>query len=90
MTETLILATVGGVAALVLAMFLPAILELRKPKDAGPRLITENFAFPLPLTNTVPLNNQQVLSDLEEEARIAPTHPKFLSYLSNLESFAVE
>jgi hypothetical protein len=28
-----------GLPALLLAMFLPAVLEWKKPKDAGPRLI---------------------------------------------------
>ncbi len=43
MVANLILFTVAIFATgllLVLLMFLPAIIELRKPRDAGPRLIT--------------------------------------------------
>jgi hypothetical protein len=29
------------IAAFIIILFLPAILELRKPKDAGPRKIAE-------------------------------------------------
>jgi hypothetical protein len=29
------------IAAFIIVLFLPTILELRKPKDAGPRKITE-------------------------------------------------
>ncbi|MDI6690844.1 MAG: hypothetical protein QME50_03120 [Candidatus Bathyarchaeota archaeon] len=35
---TLILLTMG-VSTLILIMLLPALLELKKPKDAGPRII---------------------------------------------------
>jgi len=31
-----------AVSALILIMFLPALLELKKPKDAGPKSISEN------------------------------------------------
>jgi hypothetical protein len=39
---TLIIA-IAATAIVVLLMFLPAIIELKKPKDAGPRLITDSF-----------------------------------------------
>lgn len=35
--------TVLGAPSLLLVMLLPTILELRKPKDAGPRLIMPDF-----------------------------------------------
>jgi hypothetical protein len=87
------LATIGGVVATILFMFLPAIVELKKPKDAGPRLITENFS-PLSLTLNNPLqmkNIQPVLADIEGEVGITKAIcVKILGFLPNLESFTVE
>jgi len=34
----------GIVVVTILLLFLPALIELRKPKDSGPRLIMDNFA----------------------------------------------
>lgn len=51
--ETLI-ATLIGTAALTMAlMFLPAAIELLRPKDAGPRLIEDGIAVVtiMPITN---------------------------------------
>ncbi len=39
MIESATIAIVCGVPILMLAMLFPAVLELRKPRDAGPRLI---------------------------------------------------
>jgi hypothetical protein len=33
-----------GTPILILIMFLPVLLELKKPRDAGPRLIMENIS----------------------------------------------
>ncbi len=50
-----------GTAAITLSlMLLPAAIELAHPKDAGPRLISDNIA----LVNVVPLTN------IEEEPNI--------------------
>ena len=40
---TLFIVTLFAMALTILIMFLPTIIELRKPRDAGPRLITESF-----------------------------------------------
>ncbi|MEM3700056.1 MAG: hypothetical protein QXL57_04215 [Candidatus Bathyarchaeia archaeon] len=40
---TLILLTMG-ISTFILIMFLPALLELKKPKDAGPRIIIDNVS----------------------------------------------
>lgn len=93
MTPVLVLlATIGGVAATMLLMFLPAIVELWKPKDAGPRLIAENFT-----TSTLTLNNpslmkniQPDLTDIESEMGITKGYAKTLGLLPNLESFMFE
>ena len=41
---TLFIVALFAMALTILIMFLPTIIELRKPRDAGPRLITESFA----------------------------------------------
>ena len=41
-TLTTFIILLFGVITFVLTMFLPALLELKKPRDAGPRIITEN------------------------------------------------
>ena len=53
-----------GTPILVLIMFLPAILELRKPKDGGPRMIMGGFPeAPFPVMTVFSIVN------IEEEQR---------------------
>jgi hypothetical protein len=41
-----------GISTFIFIMFLPAFLELKKPKDAGPRMIGDyNFSAIFPITN---------------------------------------
>ncbi len=93
MTSGLIsIAMIGGVAVTIFLMFLPAILEVWKPKDAGPRLIGENFSTSS-LTLTNPLlngNPERILVDIEKEIGITEIYTKTLGFLFNLESFTVE
>jgi hypothetical protein len=62
---TLIIALlILGTPILILIMFLPAILELRKPKDGGPRMIMDGvLEVRMQLAGAVPLVN------IEEEKR---------------------
>ena len=39
--ETLIVTLVVTIVIFVVLLFLPAIIELKKPKDAGPRVMTD-------------------------------------------------
>lgn len=91
-SEFISIVMIGGVAATILLMFLPAILEVWKPKDAGPRLIAENF-WASSLTSNNPLlkgNPEPVLVDIETEIGITKIYTKTLGFLFNLESFTVE
>ncbi len=62
-TSAILLVAIGA-PALILVMFLPAFLELRRPRDGGPRIIMNGFqriaAKPLSAINVV---------DIEEELR---------------------
>ena len=40
---SLLVAQTAIVTSVVMLLFLPAIMELKKPKDSGPRLIKENL-----------------------------------------------
>jgi hypothetical protein len=53
-----------GTPILVIIMFLPALLELRKPRDAGPRIIMEDVQGRL-----VGLSGVAVIGNIEDEHR---------------------
>lgn len=91
-SEFISIVMIGGVAATILLMFLPAILEVWKPKDAGPRLIAENFWTPSLTSNKPSLkgNPEIFLVDIENEIGITKIYTKTLGFLFNLESFTVE
>jgi len=80
--ELTLIGTFLGIVAALFLMFMPALMELKRPKDAGPRLILENFVT-LPAHAPTP---PPVLIDIEGEAQIIMTYERFLSFLPNLES----
>ncbi len=54
----LFVSALGGILVMsFLLMFLPAIIELKKPKDAGPRVITTSSFLKLRLVNWFTLLN---------------------------------
>ena len=57
-----------GTPTLLIIIFLPALLELRKPRDAGPRIIMEEFHTRLLGSKGIP-----VMGNLEEECRLDPS-----------------
>jgi hypothetical protein len=74
--ETLMITIFGTATVTLSLMFLPAVLELSHPKDAGPRFIhdTASVIFPLPLVDIedyyrfiieFPLSQNSKLSNLE-------------------------
>jgi hypothetical protein len=69
---------------LLLIMLLPYVLELKKPRDAGPRFIMDNFSGLPQLTNMAPL------VDIEEgpqiEAKLGPSILGVLSFLPKLDA----
>ena len=42
MSNTLIISLTATIAMIAVLFFLPAVIELKKPKDAGPRIINDN------------------------------------------------
>lgn len=80
-TLTLMLATVTMAAFL---LFIPAIIELKKPKDAGPRLITENNMFTIRMVTA-----KNTIVNIEAEPKLGGyteiKDTSFLSFIPNLE-----
>ena len=77
----MLIATFGATAGItILIMLLPAILELKKPLDAGPRLIIGDFAqlnaseFRIPLMNLEDESNpvNQLKVKLPDFPRVVP------------------
>lgn len=81
--DLLLAILVFGTPVLILFFFLPAFVELRKPKDCGPRIIMEN----LPRLS-FSIHNIHRLEDFEEE-RIAESCLaqvlKVIEFLTNVE-----
>lgn len=74
-----------GVFVFILIMLLPALLELKRPKDAGPRVIMDNIILVRTQTRKATL-----MANLEEEQKFDQTLTKkiadVISVLPNLES----
>ena len=74
---------IPATAVIIALLFLPALIELRKPQDAGPRLITNSFA-PCRLRTL-----KTVLLDIEEELKfdrqLVSKIAIFLHFIPNLE-----
>jgi len=61
--DSLIVTMVITIAIIIILFFLPALIELKRPKDAGPRLITDNTA-------KIRISSLKVtITDIEEEQK---------------------
>jgi hypothetical protein len=76
-----ILALTTTLSAMLL--FLPAIIELRKPKDAGPRLIPDYFVQMRLLSQKTALFN--IDDDLKYDSQIVMIFENFLNFIPNLD-----
>jgi len=80
-----VLAMLGlGPAILFLMMLLPSFLELKRPRDAGPRMIMEDIAG---VTQTVRFEISFISSIEEEESQVklAPQLAGVLSVFPNID-----
>jgi hypothetical protein len=82
--NTLITILIPATASLILFMFLPAIVELKKPKDAGPRLIDGSFAQIRFSSLTMPLLNLE--DDLKLDSQLNGNIWGSFLFISNLEA----
>jgi hypothetical protein len=83
LTSTLAM-LIFGASAFIFIMLLPAILELKKPKDAGPRKIMEDADIPRSLTQLAMLERTGGKIELDQTAlkKLAD----IISVLPNLET----
>ncbi|MCX6643934.1 MAG: hypothetical protein NT043_01825 [Candidatus Bathyarchaeota archaeon] len=78
------LATLIAIATITfLLMFLPAIIELKKPKDAGPRLINDNIAKIRISTLKIPITNIEEEQKFDSQSTI--NIASFIYLIPNLE-----
>jgi hypothetical protein len=82
--NSMITILVLGMPVLILILFLPAIVELKKPKDSGPRMITDRIPTARPATGSI-----FHLTNIEEEQRMENMLlrlSKIIDFLPNLEA----
>lgn len=67
-------------------MFLPALLELKKPKDAGPRMILNDVAVlqQLQIVQKIPIANME--EDLRFDQTVVKKIANVIAMLPNLET----
>lgn len=69
-----------GVSSFILIMLLPAFLELKKPRDAGPRTIMNNIIL-IPQLPTI-MEDEKIVLDQALRQKIA----SIIAFLPNLEA----
>ena len=86
MIQTLItlLVALTAITTMAIFMFLSAIFELKKPKDAGPRFITDSFAqMRLSALKTALFN---IEDELKFGSQLVSKIGSFLGFIPNLEA----
>jgi hypothetical protein len=68
---------------LILILFLPAIIELKKPKDQGPRMIMEVPKMTLSLVHVIPIANME--REQKFDSSLIQTMAKITAFLPSLE-----
>jgi uncharacterized membrane protein YcaP (DUF421 family) len=81
--ETLIVTLVVTIVIFVALFFLPAIIELKKPKDAGPRVIID---FGQICLSDLKTSLQNVEEDLNFDSQLTSKIGVFLRFIPNLEA----
>jgi hypothetical protein len=70
--------------AIILILFLPAIIELKKPKDRGPRMIMEVPEVTLSLVHVIPITNME--REQTFDSSLVQTMTKIMAVLPSLEA----
>ena len=80
----IIIILVGVAQTLILIMFLPALFELKKPKDAGPRAIVDSIPEVKMLAmHIIPIAN--IEKDQKFDVPLIQTIAKIIEFLPRLE-----
>jgi len=73
-----------GTTTLILIMLLPALLELKKPKDAGPRMIMDNISeVQIQIMRMIPIAN--IEDEQKFESALIQPLAKIIGVLPSLE-----
>jgi len=73
-----------GTPILILIMLLPVLVELKKPKDAGPRMIMDNVSeVPIPIMRVIPIAN--IEEEQNFDSTLIQTLAKIIGVLPSLE-----
>lgn len=82
LTEIIII--IATTPTLTLLMFLPALIELKKPKDHGPRIIPmEKSELTTLITRLIPITN--IEGDQQFNSALIQTTGKIVAFLPSLE-----
>jgi hypothetical protein len=81
LTEIIII--LAATPALILIMFLPAFIELKKPKDGGPRLIKMENSGMIFATRFIPIANME--DEQKFDSSLIQTMAKIVDFLPSLE-----
>ncbi|MDH5460455.1 MAG: hypothetical protein OEY95_05640 [Candidatus Bathyarchaeota archaeon] len=85
-TSTTLITLCFGVLIFIFIMFLPALLELKKPKDAGPRMILNDVSVlqQLQIVQKIPIANME--EDLRFDQTVVKKIANVIAMLPNLET----
>jgi hypothetical protein len=83
LAPTTFVALAFGVVIFILLMFLPALLELRKPRDAGPRKIMNDVAT---CESQMKIASMERAEEIEVDQALVKKMANVLSVLPNLET----
>ena len=73
-----------GIPILILIMLLPALLELKKPKDGGPRMILDNISeVQIQIMRMIPIAS--IEDEQKFESALIQTLAKIIEVLPSLE-----
>jgi hypothetical protein len=73
-----------GTPIFIFVMFLPTLIELKKPKDAGPRLISSGFSPVSPKSS--PVNSLlDIERNSERDAMLSALFQNTLGFIYNLD-----
>jgi hypothetical protein len=85
--NTLIVTLMATVTMAILVLFLPALIELKRPLDAGPRLIRDDFAQILLSTLKPPITN--VEDGWKLDGQLTATVLTLFDFIPNLEPYSI-
>jgi hypothetical protein len=85
--NVLIVTLMATVTMAILVLFLPALIELKRPLDAGPRLIRDDFAQILLSNLKPPITN--IEDNWKLDGQLTATVLTLFGFIPNLEPYSI-